>query len=200
MSNIDKRRLFVNMPCMNEKTEALCEAAAKVFTRYGVKRTTMNDIAQAAGVARQTLYNIFPNKEAVLLGTIRLFMDQARRQAEAELAASDELRDKLEIIFDHLVRRPYLMAHATPNAEDIINGVGADSRNAIAEAREGFRPVVRKVLEPAQERLQANGIGIDQLADSILNLSSAAKHEARDFAHLDELLKTMTAMVVRCAS
>jgi hypothetical protein len=121
----------------------------------------------------------------VLLATIRLFMDRALRQAESELASCRDLRGQLGIVFEHFARRPYAMLHSTPNAEDIIEGVGTESRKAIAECRDGFRAVVEKLLTPAEDKIRASGMSLHQLANAILNFASAAKHEARDQAHLD---------------
>ena len=51
---------------MDEKQVAIAEAAIRVISRYGVKRTTMQDIADEAGVVRQTLYNYYKKKDDVL--------------------------------------------------------------------------------------------------------------------------------------
>lgn len=185
---------------MKEREEAICDAAARMFMRYGVKRTGVNDIAREAGVARQTLYNAFPNKDAVLVATIRLFMDRALRQAEIELADCSDLRGQLDIIFEHLIRRPYAMAHSAPNAEDIIDGVGAESRKAIAECRDGFGVVLERLLASAEGKLRASGMTAHQLADAVVNFATGAKHQARDRAHLDEMLQSLTTMVLRCAT
>ena len=45
-------------------------AATNVFLRYGYTRTTMNDIAKAAGLTRPTLYQSYPDKEAVFRAVI----------------------------------------------------------------------------------------------------------------------------------
>ena len=46
-----------------EKREAVFGVAADVFAQYGVRRTAMNDIAQAAGISRPALYLMVENKE-----------------------------------------------------------------------------------------------------------------------------------------
>lgn len=43
----------------------LLDGALKALTRHGTRRTTMNDIATAAGVAKATLYNHFRTKHDV---------------------------------------------------------------------------------------------------------------------------------------
>ncbi|MEA1673252.1 helix-turn-helix domain-containing protein [Nitrospirillum sp. BR 11163] len=178
----------------------ICEAAARLFMHYGVKRTGMNDIAQEAGVARQTLYNIFPNKEAVLLATSRLFMDRALEEAERELLKGGDLGTQIDIVFEYLARRPYAMLHASPHTEDILEGVSAESRKVIAESHDKFRAVIERLLTPAEQKIHASGTTVPHLADAVRNFASAAKYEARDQAHLDELLKSLATMALRCAT
>jgi AcrR family transcriptional regulator len=45
------------------RRRALLEAAVGVFTRFGFRKTSMEDVARAAGVSRQGLYLLFSNKE-----------------------------------------------------------------------------------------------------------------------------------------
>jgi AcrR family transcriptional regulator len=186
------------MSIMSEREKAICEAATRLFVRYGVKRTGMNDIAQEAGIARQTLYNIFPNKEAVLDGAIRMFMVQALAETERGVARAGDLREQLGIVFEHLVRRPYAMIHASPHTDDLVDGVGPESRKLIGEYRDRFRRRIETLLSPAENEIRASGISVHQLADAIEHFASAAKNEARDQAHLDELLQSLTAMVLLC--
>ncbi len=44
---------------------AILEGAAQIFAVQG-EQTSMNDVAEAAGVARATVYRYFPNREALL--------------------------------------------------------------------------------------------------------------------------------------
>jgi AcrR family transcriptional regulator len=39
---------------------AIIEAATGIFLRYGFKKTSMADLASAAGLSRQALYLYFP--------------------------------------------------------------------------------------------------------------------------------------------
>ena len=45
------------------RRRALLDAAVGVFTRFGFRKTSMDDVARAAGVSRQGLYLLFSNKE-----------------------------------------------------------------------------------------------------------------------------------------
>jgi AcrR family transcriptional regulator len=50
-----------------EKLDAILETARKVFSRYGPKRTNIDEIARIARVAKGTIYNHFGSKDAVYL-------------------------------------------------------------------------------------------------------------------------------------
>ena len=58
-----------------------------VFAHYGFRRSSMEDLAQAVGVSRQTLYKRFGTKEAVRDWAVGGFVRAMLRLAEAELAA-----------------------------------------------------------------------------------------------------------------
>ena len=49
-----------------EKQEYVLQIALRTFLRYGFKKTSMEDIAKAAGLTRQGLYFHFQNKDELL--------------------------------------------------------------------------------------------------------------------------------------
>jgi AcrR family transcriptional regulator len=65
--------------------DAIVEAAAQVFEREGLAATT-NRIAERAGVSIGTLYQYFPNKQALLHELAERHMDAVDRRFDAEFA------------------------------------------------------------------------------------------------------------------
>ena len=45
--------------------DTLLDGAMQQFARHGFEKTSMSDIAKAAGISRTSLYNHFPAKEDV---------------------------------------------------------------------------------------------------------------------------------------
>ena len=70
-----------------QRRQDLLRAAAAVFGRLGYHETTTNAIATEAGVSPATLYQFFPNKEAI---ASVLASQYAREMAEAERAIDAE--------------------------------------------------------------------------------------------------------------
>ena len=70
-----------------EKTRAiLVDVARRLFARKGLEETTMNDISQAAGKGRRTLYTYFKNKEEIFDAVVEAEMDRLAREM-AEVAS-----------------------------------------------------------------------------------------------------------------
>jgi AcrR family transcriptional regulator len=68
----------------------LREAAVATFLEYGYDATTMEAIAQAAGITKRTLYARYPDKRAVFLDVIPWALTTAvSREANPELGEDD---------------------------------------------------------------------------------------------------------------
>ncbi|MEU0572614.1 helix-turn-helix domain-containing protein [Nonomuraea sp. NPDC005983] len=50
--------------------QRICEVALRLFDERGYEAVTVNEIAEAAGVAKVTLFNYFPTKECLVLSGI----------------------------------------------------------------------------------------------------------------------------------
>jgi AcrR family transcriptional regulator len=70
-----------------QRKRDLLRAAASVFGRLGYHHTTTNAIAREAGVSPATLYQFFPNKEAIASALASIY---AREMAEAERAIDSQ--------------------------------------------------------------------------------------------------------------
>ena len=54
-----------------EKAESILNTAKKMFGRYGLQKTTLDEIARVARVAKATIYNYFGSKDRVYLEVLR---------------------------------------------------------------------------------------------------------------------------------
>jgi AcrR family transcriptional regulator len=67
--------------------ELILDSATQIFLTKGMATTTMQNISEAADVAQGTLYNYFPNKEALTVAVgRRLMKTYGRELLEHELA------------------------------------------------------------------------------------------------------------------
>lgn len=65
--------------------EAILQAAAQVFERHGYAAGTTNRIAERAGVSIGSLYQYFPNKDAILLALVHRHLADGTAALEPHL-------------------------------------------------------------------------------------------------------------------
>ena len=184
---------------MTEREKELAAAAIRVFSRYGVKRATMSDIADEAGVVRQTLYNVFPGKDAVLRGTIRYFVETQWRATHEGWAGAETLSDRLDILFRHFVEEPWDTINATPDAEDLERGVNAAGRDEIAKLKGTTDAYLRELFLPYEDALSQHGQTAESTAKFLHNAMSGVKHGAQNRDELQSYIASLKAAVLALA-
>ncbi len=87
------------LPRPADQESRLCtvlDAAVSVFARYGYRKTSMDDVARAAGVSRQGLYLSFANKEELFRRALEHSLSDQLASAIAALSrAEDGLETRL---------------------------------------------------------------------------------------------------------
>ena len=97
------------------RREALLEAAVGVFARYGFRKTSMDEVARAAGVSRQGLYLLFADKQELFRKALTY---KLARQLSAAVMALSSTGDPLEA---------RLIAACDEWAGQFIGTMGADA-------------------------------------------------------------------------
>jgi AcrR family transcriptional regulator len=101
----------------------LLTGAARAFAEHGLRRSTMQSVAAAAGVAKATLYNHFRTKDDVATALLGHEVDRL-----STLAAGLPLASALASLSDELGAHPVLrrMAETEPDALTALLAVDAD--------------------------------------------------------------------------
>jgi AcrR family transcriptional regulator len=73
----------------------IMEAARGVFAAKGFSNATMDDIAEAAGVAKGTVYLYFPSKREIFLETVRQGTLALQDEVAQNMAAEDDTEGKI---------------------------------------------------------------------------------------------------------
>src|SRR5437588_1166690 len=83
----------------------IAASAHRLFVERGYRVTTVEAIAQGAGVGVRTIYDVFGSKRAVLFDLLEHFAPIAREDFEAAIqAARDDAEAQLEVIVKFVVR------------------------------------------------------------------------------------------------
>ena len=92
---------------MDRKKEAtkqkIIAAAMKLFKKPGFDATTMEQISQKVDIAKGTLYNYFPVKEAIISEYLQRILQEKRGERIEKLQKMPDTRTRLIFIFSELV-------------------------------------------------------------------------------------------------
>ena len=126
---------------------AILEATAGCVARYGVRKTTMSEVASQAKIAKATLYNHFRTKDDLLAALVRSRIEQLTSEC-SELAAAG-----LAPALEHAGRWLGVCGPLRRVAADepaLIAVLGAPGRGRLWDtARRGVQTVLRESGAPS---------------------------------------------------
>ena len=80
------------------RSAEIMDAAREVFARKGFAETTMDDIAEAAGLAKGTLYLYFKSKRALYLAALKHGVAELNTQTVRAMDAAQSAREKIRAL------------------------------------------------------------------------------------------------------
>ena len=181
------------------RRSAILDAAVPVFLRYGFKKTSMDDVARAAGISRQGLYLHFPNKELLFKEGLARLIDGMRAAGRAALARDDlpmeeRLLGLFEAVHGHAIGEP-----GAENMTELLEAATALMGNAIDELEDGLVADLAKALRPTKlaAEWKALGISAKELADNLYATSHGAKHRVTSKAEYRDRMRVAIKIACR---
>jgi len=137
------------------RTDQILEAARRVIGEVGFAEASIDRIAEAAGVARSTLYVYFEGKEDVLnqcIAQLRVGLGERVREAvDAASGTQARLAAFLAVNFDYVgsVREFFRAVMAVRGADPFFSAPGAGSPPELETLRAESQAVVDGILKDA---------------------------------------------------
>ncbi|HOW85578.1 MAG TPA: TetR/AcrR family transcriptional regulator [Candidatus Aminicenantes bacterium] len=176
----------------------ILRAAEAVFQRWGVTKTTMEDIARQAGKAKSTLYYHFENKDDVLdaMAQVKLLriVDQARVVIAGKTTAKEQLLAYILTIF-----REVRESMAPLNLERDLASIRAVVDRIVGKFDAMNEKVVETILRSGLERGEFRSIGSGDLPITTLAIGAVIKSltfnlfiDSRDKRLIDPIIRLMS--------
>ena len=185
----------------SHRVEQIVAATRTLFLRYGYRRTSVDDIAREAGVAKATLYLHFAGKEDMfrtMIGRFRVVVNERCDAAEAlDAAVAVRLIELLYANYGTALEWFGDAAHLSElKAFASEHPVGPFDDSAPA-----FRDRLTRVLQDAEERgeinLNKHGLSITAVVQTLIFAARGAKLAGRNGgAGLHEAVKTLVTVIV----
>jgi AcrR family transcriptional regulator len=149
--------------------ERIQRAALVRFSRYGFRRTSMEDIASEAGVSRAALYLQFKNKEEIFRSLAADLQEGALDRATAAAAAAGSFAERLRTTIEAKTLEIVALTSESAHGAELMDEHNRSCGDIVASARKRFLQLLTRVFRDAAERGE-----IDLAATSLKPADAAA--------------------------
>jgi AcrR family transcriptional regulator len=131
-------------------------AAEACFDRYGINKTTMEDVARAAEMSRATLYRYFSDRESLIIESVARRARMNMEPARTFIAQWPTLTDKITEGICQNVRRghrdPVVQLLVSPAEMTLASSLLTASGMAAELTRELWEPILLEAQEAGELR------------------------------------------------
>jgi AcrR family transcriptional regulator len=180
----------------HEKTEHVIAAARKVFLRYGYRRVTMGELAEAAQMSRPALYLVFPSKEQVFTEVVSRSIAENLDEIREGIPRFETVEEKLAFAFEVWCVRPFELIRASPDAADLLESSHEFAAEVTARAAAEFEGLLAEVLEPRLRKPTALKLSPLQIARILRTSAHGFKSAATNSADLRRLINDMCTILL----
>lgn len=163
-----------------QKRQQILDTSLAVFCRYGFHKTSMLDIAQAAGISRAALYLHFKNKEDVFRSGSERTHTAVMRQVESALATGPDVMQRIEGALASFLQGLMEQISASAHGQELFDANMALAGDITREARVKLISLLATALEEANAageiNLAAVGAQATDLAGMIVAAIDGIKH------------------------
>ena len=179
--------------------EAILKAATATFLRYGFKKTSMDDVAQAAGVSRQGLYLYFETKDVLFREALQYLVSHMISTARS--VADDgnlSLKDRLLGVFEAVHGSAFQSASPEHAFELLQSAQSADGALLVQLDRDLMGIVAALLAEAgAADRWEEAGVTVAELSEQLLMSAKGIKASVDTLTAYRERMLTAIRIVTR---
>ena len=171
-------------------------AAEACYARFGLAKTTVEDVAQAAGVSRATVYREFRNRDKLLLAVVEREAGRVAVEAELHLRRFDDVGswivEGMLFCLSEIPRHPVLAMLLTPEDVGRTSRLVLTSEQLLVIGADMLRPI----FEPAHRAgLLRKSVELEALMEWVLRVLmsylTVPSHLARNEDEMRHLLREM---------
>jgi AcrR family transcriptional regulator len=151
----------VRLPAI-ERREQILDVAVGVFAHHGFHATSMNDVAEVAGVTKPVLYQHFDSKQDLYLALLQEAGDRMLSSIRAATAGASSGREQTVRGFKAYFRwvaddhDSFLLLFGSRASRD--DDAVAAIRTLTAQAADAVAPLIAADIEPEHQRVLAQGL------------------------------------------
>ena len=187
----------------DSKRVAILDAALKLFSQYGYRRTSIDDIARAAEIAKGTVYLSFNSKEEIFRALCQSLIERSEAAVKDGCAMSGPIDERLVAVLDAKFGFLFEIVRQSPHAAELMDSKNRLSEDLFARSGRRYKKILRDLIEAATRtgELEPSRMELDadRLAEMLLagahGIESAANSPAQYRRRLREMVRVIVAGV-----
>jgi AcrR family transcriptional regulator len=185
------------------KPNAIVLAGLRLFTQYGYRKTSIDDIAEAAQVAKRTVYLHFESKAAVFLAILEYLGGQVRERCAAAERAGGTAVDRLTGLLDAyfgMVFELFSKSEHMPELEETFSKLARSRIDGLnAEYQERLARFLRSLEKTGEIGGPPRGLTLEQIVNIVFRAAEGVKHDPRlqgDLKMLQRRLRELATLAI----
>lgn len=166
--------------------ERIIEATISLMGSHGLGAVTMSQVAEHAGVARQTLYNHYGDIDSIVAEAIERHNRESIDLLTTGLHMAPTPIEKLE----HMARHFAMVGAHAGHSLELGSGTSPEVRRGVDRYRRSIEQIIRTVLEDGTDRgdfrsditPDTDAILIRSVLDGVQELAASTPDRAPDIA------------------
>ncbi len=134
------------------RIDQIADAALRLFARYGYKRSSMDDIAKEAGLAKATLYLHFKGKDDVFRAMLRLLARRVEAHCREAVAAEGAFPERLAALIQAHHGQAYASFGTGEHLVELKAVMNAIATSELQAFEQIFVRLARQLLQQAEAR------------------------------------------------
>ncbi len=143
--------------------DRIIHATLVLISERGLGAVTMSGVAEAAGVARQTLYNHYPDVDSIVAAAISQHAEESVELLNAAMRVVEGPVDRLEQLIRHVAATT---AHA-PHALDVRHSLSPEARASLVAFDGALDALVAEILDEGRSA-GIFRVDLDDAVDTVL--------------------------------
>src|ERR1700732_5306251 len=185
------------------KPNAIVLAALELFARYGYRKTSIDDIAQAAQVAKRTVYLHFENKAAVFLAILEYLGDQVRKRCAVAERAAGTAVGRLTGLLDAYFGMGFELFSKSEHMPELEETFSKLAQSRIGDLNTEYHGGLARFLRSLEKTGEIGGppagLTVEQCVQILMRAAEGAKHDLKmqgDRKALERRLRELAVLVI----
>jgi len=171
--------------------EEILNYSSDLFLRYGIRKTTMEDVARICHIGKATLYKFFKNKEELFREILKSDINNIISTMQDRIKDISSVKERLRVLFE----TEYMLLRGRSNLSEVLNQAGEFADKEVKEFINDFFERQRRIIRDILSTGVKNGeIEVEDISLLSLAMMAAGQGLYSYFKNIEDEKKALKSM------